>query len=117
MNRCSRFLPLLVAALVLGGCTANVATPWDRTSLDPGQIATLEPLEIPPNFDKLPKPGPKKDPAPKPVPNWVDTGERAQSGNVSSLFKAPLSTNESDAISRNEQEQLPVWMGPEVKSE
>ncbi len=116
MNVNIRHTALLVILFALAGCTAKVATPWDRTALDPGQVVTIEPLEIPPDFDKLPEPK-RKDENPT-VPEWVDAGGQAETdGEVPSLFKTQVPISDSDPISRNEQEQLPSWIGPEVKSE
>lgn len=120
MKRASKFPYMLLAAVVLGGCSAQIATPWDRKSLDPGQVVTLEPLEIPPDFDTLPKLGPRKDQEPDNTPSWVDSGDDAQtSGAVPSMFKN-FSETEQDASkypSRNEQERLPGWMGSDIDSE
>jgi hypothetical protein len=116
----NRFFPLrswLVAALFLGGCSSQVATPWDRPALDPGQVATREPLEIPPDFNTLPEPGPKKNKGMTTLPKWVDPGEEQGGGSVPSLFKVPASSEEGESLSRNEREELPSWMGSETKSE
>jgi hypothetical protein len=118
MNKIVRFSPLLVAALLLGGCTAKVATPWDRNALDPGQITTMKPLEIPPDFDTLPEPGGKAGRSQESAPQWVDSGEQgASDGEVPSLFKIPAAPAEAEDLSRNEKEQLPSWVGPEIQSE
>ncbi|MBF0453933.1 MAG: hypothetical protein HQL72_03830 [Magnetococcales bacterium] len=109
---------LLVSALIVGGCTANVATPWDRSSLDPGRIATLEPLEIPPDFDTLPEPGLKKEGDETQGPDWVTSAEEgAETGAIPTLFREPASANEDGSISRNEKEQLPGWIGSDIQSQ
>ncbi|MBF0162821.1 MAG: hypothetical protein HQL88_11110, partial [Magnetococcales bacterium] len=59
-------------ALLLGGCSGKLALPWESNLLDPARIATREPLEIPPDLNKLPSAEPAKKPVNTPAVSWTD---------------------------------------------
>ncbi|MBF0627135.1 MAG: hypothetical protein HQL91_02840 [Magnetococcales bacterium] len=104
------FLALL-ALLPLAGCSSNFVLPWEVNQLDPSQVATREPLEIPPDLDVLPsreapdEPGVGRITAPR--------DEVAPLSARSILFKTPAgkADNEVKPLGREEQERLPGWLG------
>ncbi|MBF0444548.1 MAG: hypothetical protein HQL68_03100 [Magnetococcales bacterium] len=127
MNRYLQLSMLFVTASILSACSANVDTPWDRKALDPGQITTMKPLEIPPTFDELPQVGKKADKVIKDavkeaevvdVPSWISAKEPKELDLVPELsLEQKLSDKGDGSISRNKEEQLPSWLEPEKKSE
>lgn len=60
MKQSLRRLPVALLALlgvigmVGGGCSQKFQLPWEKDMLDPGRVATREPLEIPPDLQTLP---------------------------------------------------------------
>ncbi|MBF0195426.1 MAG: hypothetical protein HQL71_12765 [Magnetococcales bacterium] len=127
MNRYLQFSVLLVTASFLGACASEVDTPWDRKALDPGQITTMKPLEIPPTFDELPQVSKKvvkeikakqKSADTPEIPSWISAKEQKEPDIVPELsLEQKLSGNGKGSIPRNEEEKLPSWIGPEKKSE
>jgi hypothetical protein len=124
MNINFQLTVLIVTTSILGACSASVDTPWDRRALDPGQITTMKPLEIPPTFDELPQVGKKEDEAineeekEADVPSWINAKESKNPDLATELsLEQKLSEKGDGSISRNKEEQLPSWLGPEKKSE
>jgi hypothetical protein len=127
MNRYLQLTVLIVTASMLGACTANIDTPWDRKALDPGQITTMKPLEIPPTFDELPAVEKKGEEATNEqdnesnatyVPNWISSKMPEDPDLVPELsLEQKLNRNSDGSLSRNKEERLPSWLGPEKKSE
>lgn len=69
-------ITLGTVTLLASGCSANFQMPWDKNLLDPGRIATREPLEIPPDLNTLPPPE-KGGPMPRGASKEVGRGENA----------------------------------------
>ncbi|MBF0098481.1 MAG: hypothetical protein HQM04_17195 [Magnetococcales bacterium] len=105
------------SALLLTSCSGNFSLPWDTNLLDPARVATREPLEIPPDLHKLPSPEDARRGVDSRSPAWTDPAraQSSKSSRSSSLqLPAPVPTNTDEgAISRNEQEKLPSWLGGE----
>lgn len=102
--------------LLLGGCSGNLALPWESNLLDPSRVATREPLEIPPDLHTLPPvEGTGKDRGGASLP-WTDPSLARQSSGQSGGRQAirlpgPVLENKDDpSLSRNQQEKLPAWM-------
>ena len=103
---CSPRLPLWLfasAAIFLTGCS-NLSTslPWSDNSLDPGRIATREPLEIPPDLTVLPEVG-----------DATKTPAKEEKQEIRMPWEASAPSPESpgkEALSRNHPEKLPDWM-------
>lgn len=106
-------LPVLSVVLPLAGCSSNLSLPWEDNFLDPGRIATREPLEIPPDMNVLPGREPPEESLAK--GSKVLLQESAQEASVptsarSILFNTPQA-NEQKPLTREEQEHLPGWLG------
>ena len=120
-----------LTAILLGGCSSNTAFPWQDNFLDPGRVATREPLEIPPDLDVLPplqgeqakKQPPTQQPQaparlpwqamPNPATDILNPGGRMTTTIGSTHSQpAPVADKQGTAggLSRTEQEQLPAWM-------
>ncbi|HIJ85294.1 MAG: hypothetical protein HW380_1856 [Magnetococcales bacterium] len=111
-------LTLLVGSGLLGGCSSSVTLPWEKDLLDPGRVATREPLEIPPDLSELPGPEAKQQDAS--LDAWVNPypsaeGGRGASGNQKLPFEIPTVSEEKGGLSRNENDKLPAWMESPVK--
>ena len=105
---------LLLAALLLGGCSGKLSLPWEEALLDPGRIATREPLEIPPDLNRLPTEGARPD-ADSPASAWI---EPTVTDDGQSSIDIPLVVPEQAddaALSRDEKEELPSWMDTPVE--
>ncbi len=50
------WLLLLSVGVMLGGCTSSFRLPWEEDMLDASRVATVEPLEMPPDMEELPEP-------------------------------------------------------------
>ena len=90
------------AAILLGGCS-DIPIPWGDNFLDPGRIATREPLEIPPDLDHLP-PAAGKETSPQ---------TDKQDPSVLLPFQIPPERQDDASLSRTKKERLPDWMGSE----
>lgn len=109
-------------ALFLGGCSSTVALPWEDKFLDPGRIATQEPLEIPPDLSILPPVDAKEEtnrldrmPWNNPKASHNKLSRRLKQAeppaNTSHPLPFQIPEKQDDAsISRNKQEKLPAWM-------
>ncbi|MBF0382493.1 MAG: hypothetical protein HQL69_15840 [Magnetococcales bacterium] len=130
MNRYFQLTILIVSAMLLGGCAANVDTPWDRKALDPGQITTMKPLEIPPTFDELPevvnrdakvkeeKVEEIEEVDSSDIPSWITAKEPKDPDLVPELsMEQKLSNNGDSSTPGDQDEKLPSWLEPEKKSE
>ncbi|MBF0358924.1 MAG: hypothetical protein HQL70_09975 [Magnetococcales bacterium] len=119
MNKTVQLGLVLLAVTVLAGCSSKISTPWDKKELDPGQVSTMKPLEIPPDFSRLPVQESKKENSPGEPPAWIDPGQQEGAGGVPSMFKEPTlsETDSNSELPRSEKEELPSWMGPDVHIE
>lgn len=106
------------ATLFLGGCSGNLALPWESNLLDPSRIATREPLEIPPDLNSLPPTGASKGSSSIPKVPWTDPSlaqKKAGSDQTIHLPTQILENKDDAALSRTEQEKLPAWMEKDNK--
>ncbi|MBF0400656.1 MAG: hypothetical protein HQL90_07795 [Magnetococcales bacterium] len=103
---------LATLTLLLGGCSGNMNLPWESNFLDPARVATREPLEIPPDLNRLPPVDGAKAQAKGGNLPWNDTSARKTSGSSGSTIHLPPPTENTDngSLSRNQQEKLPSWM-------
>ncbi|MBF0272452.1 MAG: hypothetical protein HQL98_10350 [Magnetococcales bacterium] len=110
MNRFVMPVLALAAVLPLAGCSSNFTLPWEDNMLDPGRVATREPLEIPPDLNVLPGKETQED-----DDNRIAASPRNDSSAPTSarsiLFKTPEARQESKPLTRDQQERLPGWLG------
>jgi hypothetical protein len=91
---------MLVSTLLLAGCGSSFKLPWDEDVLDAKRINTREPLEIPPDLQKLP-----------PVAGGAVEGKGGGGENASAiLFNTPPAP-QAKPLTRNQREKLPGWLG------
>ncbi|MBF0422096.1 MAG: DUF3035 domain-containing protein [Magnetococcales bacterium] len=127
MNRNRLILTLTFGCALLGGCSSTIALPWEKDNLDPGRIATHEPLEIPPDLSELPNPDAKKpqstanSPAERTIDSWANPDAAGNKGEAHSgkgdsrlPFSIPAVHQDKEGLSRNEKEKLPGWMDAPV---
>jgi len=100
---------LLVTAPLLASCSAKFLMPWEQNMLDPANVRTQEPLEIPPDLWTLP---PTKDSAEENAEDKAAEQDVAGSeGTATSiLFGGPEGVKDASS-DRNENEALPAWLG------
>ncbi|MBF0147759.1 MAG: hypothetical protein HQL84_04700 [Magnetococcales bacterium] len=122
MRRLGKVMMLVVGCGLLGGCSSSVSLPWEQDLLDPGRVATREPLEIPPDLSELPNPDVKKKEE-SPLEPWVSPDVSAGKGggtregrNDRLPFAIPTVREDKEGLSRNEKENLPGWMDAPIKA-
>ncbi|MBF0159563.1 MAG: hypothetical protein HQL58_08550 [Magnetococcales bacterium] len=76
----------LLTLLLLAGCSGHFRLPWETDPFDPSRIVTREPLEIPPDLDRLPVPGITEEDPDRAVVRARDIGSTT-AGQI--LFGAP----------------------------
>ena len=118
----NKFWRYATVAILLGGCSSNMTMPWSDKFLDPGRIATREPLEIPPDLDVLPSANTQKDTDDAIGMPWNNSSRAkdnkqnrgkpsASTPNTSVDVPFNIPENQDDtSISRTKQEKLPAWM-------
>ena len=110
-----------ILATLLGGCSNTIGLPWESPFLDPGRVATREPLEIPPDLSVLPPAGRTQKPQGKVAKlPWERSGSSTSgSGHAGQKTSPQTSANlpfpipesvDDSSISRDTQEKLPAWM-------
>ncbi|MBF0124156.1 MAG: hypothetical protein HQL60_02325 [Magnetococcales bacterium] len=77
---------LLLVLMLSAGCSGHFRMPWESDPFDPSRIATREPLEIPPDLDRLPVPGVSEDDPDRSLTRARDIGSTT-AGQI--LFGAP----------------------------
>lgn len=115
MGKTHRFWLLSLSLLLTAGCSGSMALPWDDALLDPGRIATREPLEIPPDLNTLPT---EKRAYEGSELTWTNPNNAPADDDAGTSLLLPLpSVQEEAPLDRNEKERLPRWMGEPVQSE
>ncbi|MBF0110340.1 MAG: hypothetical protein HQL76_14310 [Magnetococcales bacterium] len=121
MKRFCKVMILLAGCGGLAGCSNAISLPWEQDFLDPGRVATREPLEIPPDLSELPNPDVRKEEPP--LDAWVNPdgpgGTRTgnpEGSNSRLPFAIPPVREDNEGLSRNEKENLPGWMDAPIKA-
>ncbi|MBF0589207.1 MAG: nuclear transport factor 2 family protein [Magnetococcales bacterium] len=100
-NRLITWLMLLGIVATASGCTSSFTLPWEDDILDASRVATVEPLELPPDMETLPEPGVR----------MKEVEAQAGAGSASTiLFGSKSVHGEAPELGRNEQAQTPDWM-------
>ncbi len=97
---------LLFLAMPLAGCSNTITLPWETNALDPSRIATREPLDIPPDMDRLPGQESATD---RQTMSQESSDPSLPTSARTILFNTPQA-QEQKPLNRNEQEQLPDWL-------